>query len=712
MGGCGISTLAGVRTGEAIQGDDAGPAVNPWWVGVALMLGAVVALAAVGNAAGVGGVLAGMVETSGAAALAVGVYLAAAYGVGTLGDRAWGASVNRHAYRLGVGVALMLSVGHGLGALGWLTAASAIGVAVVGLGLAGRVVVAGARRGAVRLGEGRWVWIAAVPIAVIVVACASPPGWLWDSEYGAFDALAYHLELPQEWMRAGRVWPTDHNVYSYLPGYVESAYVQLAQMTVAPADEGLLAGSGWRAQMAHVLAAGLTLASAWFIGRVVLELASRAGADGARARAAAWGAGALALATPWVVVVGTVAYNEAGVSALGAAAVLAALDREIRPAWRGALAGVLVGVACGCKPTAMVFVTPVVGVVLLAGTERRAWAPAIAWACTAGALAISPWMVRNWIACGNPVFPQLAGVFGDGHWTGEQVTRFAGAHHYHGGVLERLRLLVADDPSAGAGAHLVERFRGAANPQWGLLFPAGVLALVSGACSPRARRWAWVLGAGLGVQLVVWMTMTHLQSRFLVPCVLVACPLVGVALAAGRGVGVPGRAAIAVVVIQTMVLVGVFATQRHGLPNGKTAVGLGFDLSRPYDEDYARALPWAWVNGNLDAGVKVYVLGDAAVFLYDRAVVSNSTWDAWALAEAMRAHPGDPGAWTGELRASGIDAVLISTGELGRLRASGWIDPELTPERVRAWIATLDAPVMVWEDVGAALFVLDGAGDE
>ncbi|MEZ6319149.1 MAG: hypothetical protein R3B49_10435 [Phycisphaerales bacterium] len=82
--------------------------------------------------------------------------------------------------------------------------------------------------GTLHLSGGGWAWIVAVPIGVLVVACASPAGWLWDSEFGGFDALAYHLELPQEWMqRAGRVWPVDHNVYSYLPSYVEAAYVQV-----------------------------------------------------------------------------------------------------------------------------------------------------------------------------------------------------------------------------------------------------------------------------------------------------------------------------------------------------------------------------------------------------------------------------------------------------------------------------------------------------
>ncbi|MEZ6319150.1 MAG: hypothetical protein R3B49_10440 [Phycisphaerales bacterium] len=82
----------------------------------------VVVLAAVGDPGAVGGVLAGGVERLVPAGVAVGVYLAAAYGLGTVGDGVWRASANRHAYRFGVGVAVMLTLGHGLGVMGLLGA--------------------------------------------------------------------------------------------------------------------------------------------------------------------------------------------------------------------------------------------------------------------------------------------------------------------------------------------------------------------------------------------------------------------------------------------------------------------------------------------------------------------------------------------------------------------------------------------------------------
>ena len=52
-----------------------------------------------------------------------------------------------------------------------------------------------------------------VAIGVIFAAAASMPGVLWKSEFGGYDALSYHLQLPQEWLANGGVETVSHNVY-------------------------------------------------------------------------------------------------------------------------------------------------------------------------------------------------------------------------------------------------------------------------------------------------------------------------------------------------------------------------------------------------------------------------------------------------------------------------------------------------------------------
>ncbi|RMH14745.1 MAG: hypothetical protein D6695_00350, partial [Planctomycetota bacterium] len=386
----------------------------------------------------------------------------------------------------------------------------------------------------------------AIPAAcILLIAASNPPGSLWDSEFGGYDALSYHLQLPQEWLIAGQLAPLEHNVYSFLPGYMESAYLHIAALTAAPTSAspgegyGLMAGDGWRVLSCQWLHAGMTLMAAWIIGGLTRQLARGAGIEPQRERLAGSVAAGLTLATPWVVVVGSLAYNEMALLALGAGALSTLLSTGTKAPLRAAVCGALVGVACGAKPTAMFMVTPVAGLLLGAVIPRRAWVSALAAAAIAGLVALSPWLIRNTLHGGNPIFPFATDVLGSAHWTAEQVERYARAHHFDGTLFDRLRLAVWTNPHADPAARAVERFRGTTNPQWGLFFPAVVIA---GASLVLVQLRGWmrkdrqptivaVLLGGLIAQLLAWMFLTHIQSRFLLPCLLTGAPLVGIACA-------------------------------------------------------------------------------------------------------------------------------------------------------------------------------------
>jgi hypothetical protein len=272
-------------------------------------------------------------------------------------------------------------------------------------------------------------------LAVLLVAAANTPGWLWDSEAGGYDALSYHLQLPQEWLMAGRIRPLAHNVYSYLPGYVESAFYALAVMMGESSGGsgrvgGLVAGEGLGVISCQMLSAGIAVMAAWMVGRLVRGACVRVGCE-----RGAGGAGVFAavfmLSTPWTVVVGSLAYNDLGVVLFFAAAMLAAID-EGGAAWRrGLVCGVLVGVACGCKPTALFMAGLPVGVVMV-GMPRKAREIAVMVAAGAagGLVVVLPWLVRNWAYGGNPVFPLAASVFGAAHWSAEQVGRYGAGHAF------------------------------------------------------------------------------------------------------------------------------------------------------------------------------------------------------------------------------------------------------------------------------------------
>ncbi len=682
------------------------------------------AVASIGSPAGAAGALGSVIFKAGSAWPAV-LYLLGAHGLGRLASRCWHGASFPAPLQFGAGLALMLTISHLLGVAGLLHGTVGVGlgvgVCVVGAALAceqwARAARAG-RRGSAQSRGG--AWLAAAPAAaVLIVASCSPPGWLWDSEFGGYDVLSYHLQLPQEWLAVGRLRPLEHNVYSYLPGYFEAAYLHLAAMTGAPrplgdgTPAGLLAADGWRTLSCQMLHAGLAVCAAWLVARATLAAADRWMLAGNRTEAprivsaaCAGLAGAVVLATPWTVVSGSLAYNEMGVVALTAAAMIAAVDRGLSAPRRWLLAGALVGAACGVKPTALLFATPVVGLMLLATTPRRDWVRAAALGAVAGVAMLLPWLVRNALHGGNPIFPFLAGVFGSAHWTDEQITRYAAAHAFDGSLAGRLRLLVLRDESDPAGP----RHRGMMHAQWGVFFPllaaAGVAALLG-----RARVGVFVLGAGLLAQFVTWMFATHLQSRFLVPMLAPGAVLVGLGLCglADRGPGVR-RAAVAVgaigVLVQSGLTLSVYAGQRSSNPGMLLPVGTDFYAVPPPSSEEADAGSLGFLNRRASAGRTVYLLGEATPFYYTGRVVYNTTWDGWPLGEAIDSAPDSPHAWSAALRDRGIDAVLVCIPELERLRRSGYADPRVTPERVARWLESAAAPVRAWPGEGRALYTL------
>jgi len=739
-----------------------GSARRPGRAGVLELLGSIAALgvvialvASIGGPHSPGVGLIVVIERLAVSGWPAAVYLLASVGLGGLIAPIWRGAREDGALRLGVGLAAMLSVSHLLGVAGTdgiLAAWIPLGVGLAAGCWSGIRWARAHGRPLVR-SPGLWAIFWIVPLGVLIVAASNPPGWLWQSEAYGYDVLSYHLQLAQEWIGGGQIEPVEHNVYSFLPGYVEAATWHLAQATGVAGQSadrwptGLLAGGGWRVFTAQYLHAMIAVCAAWLgvratcraielsrTGRASVEVDERDVARGASVDAGPVPmlAGALLLATPWTVVVGSMAYNEMAVVALGLAAMLAAGERALSPIVRGLLVGAMVGVACGAKPTALVLVGPAAGVALIAGLWTSV--PGGAWESRAGRLgravlaggavgcaALLPWLVRNHMASGNPVFPQLAGVFGTGHWTDEQVERFAGAHFFDGSAGERLSMLVWP---------IGEASRGITHAQWGVMTIALIAGIVLSLARARSRAVAGVLGVGLALQIIAWMGATHLQSRFLVPTLIVAVPLVGLGAWWSGAIGArAGRWALAAAVVaQSWVLVAVFATERpdgdgRGHPNrlllGGTRWFTGeqaaLALERATTQGERRRVvegltPEQHVNLFVERATPVYLLGGATPFYVRAPVVYHTTWDASPLGDAMRAWPEEPEAWTRALDRRGIGVVLVDRGELDRLgERDGWYDPAVTLDAVDAWIAGAGRVLRVWDRGRVVLLELDPA---
>jgi 4-amino-4-deoxy-L-arabinose transferase-like glycosyltransferase len=662
------------------------------------------------------------------AGAAPGAYILAAVGLGRLFRPLFAASEHALPLQACTGLAAMLTLSHLLGWAGLLGGAHGpfVGAGAV---LGGAALALHQAYRALRGGgwEPRTSWtglIGAPALAILLVGACNPPGVLWDSEFGGYDALSYHLQLPQEWLKLGAVRGLDHNVYSFLPGYLEAAFMHLGAMTFAPSAPtttegsfGLVAGEGERLISCQLLHASCALLAAWCVSSAAAALARRAGLE--RAQLAGRIAGAATLVTPWMVVTGSLAYNDTAVVLFLAGAMLAAADDRLLPWVRGGLVGLLVGAACGAKPTALFMAGVPSGILLLVFLPRRAWMPTFSAGALVGALMLAPWMIRNAGATGNPVFPFAAGLFanesgGTGHWTAEQVARFAGSHTFGGSVADRLRLLVLPDPSDPAGT----RHRGMLHSQWALFFP--IVLIAAGAAWIRAVRPASssraviaALTAALLAQVILWLTLTHLQSRFLLPLIAPGAVLLGIACA-----GVPARIGVAggalALVIQCVSLAMLFVAQVGGDPNRGLVLGPAWFSGRlmrdalatmPDDEraaQLAQLPPEIFVNTALPPNSAVYFLGDATPLYASVRAVYNTTYDRWPIEQAF-AFSTDPAAQTSHLRSMGIDYVLISLGEVRRLTESGFIDPAVSEQAVITWMTRGATPVRSWPDVGRYL---------
>ncbi|MGE3108804.1 MAG: ArnT family glycosyltransferase [Phycisphaerales bacterium] len=728
-----------------------------------------------------------------------GAYLLAALGYGSLlsagATRAAGAPPRTVQWL--VGIAGMLWLSHMLGVMGllsgrpgifWGWAAVALGVALALRPLLAHVL----RREPLALRTASLWWMLFWPAAaVLVVAASNPPGALWtssSSEAGAYDVQSYHLPLPKEWAAAtsdggtGRLRPLEHNVYSFLPSYMEAAYLHLAAMTGAGRRSGgdFIAGTGTGVIACQYLHAGVGIVAGLALCAVLGSLttpgptgvaAARARTPGlteeqtpARGRIAGIIAAASMVGVPWFTVAGSLAYNELAVIGVTVAAIALALPGGVpserphrRIAWQGLTIGFLAGIACSAKPTSLFLSLPIIGIVLLARpAPRRVLALTVLWGALGGLVAVAPWLIRNALASGNPVFPFLHSWFGNSHWTSEQFVRFASAHRFSGSLADRFVLLFSST-------------RGLLNPQWSILYPLGIIGLIIAACDRTHRRVALCLHAGLVLQVLAWMFATHLQSRFLLPTAvplslgigLGALALVGGAErraapasrrrappappppparpAATTGSRHPRTVVLAVAAVVPIVLAGssirLFLSQREGHPNALLIQGVEFVTGEAFaahlatlDNDRAEQLLREQADEVLAARYRLratdalYMVGAATPMYYlpggtngVRNLWYNSTWDMSPLGRAVRSHPADHASWTRTVRdALGIKArksgfslddvyVLVDENEIRRLYPVQpgqpvWFDPELTLDRVNGWIKEEGEIVQSWPD--------------
>lgn len=425
----------------------------------------------------------------------------------------------------GLGLGVYSLVLLGLALAGWLTFWTTLALPAVSVAL---YIVETLRRRPAWLATGRidlnlrrpagfaWVWLlTAIPAGMAATAGGILPGVLWKpADPHPYDVVEYHLELPREWFEAGRMARPTHNIYGNFPANAEVQSLAAMHLRGGP-----WAGM-YQAQYTSLIYAALLVLAVY-------------GATQSPAAAA------LAAAVPWTVMLAGVAYNESAFllyTALAAAWAVRALRRD--PARRMAVAGAMAGVACGVKYTAVPMVAVGIGVGFAAAVlvTRKAWRAngvALAFYGLTALATFSPWLVRNDLWTGNPVYPLAMNLLGGGGLDAQQIDRWNTAH--------------APPPAeASAPARLAAFGRAVlVDPQYGwVLWPLALLAAAAGLTLRRSRPEAVLLITLLGTMAVVWVGFTHLQGRFFVPAIPVAALLVGTARGRfGRLISTVGAAA-------------------------------------------------------------------------------------------------------------------------------------------------------------------------
>lgn len=487
------------------------------------------------------------------------------------------------------------------------------------------------------LGPWEWLWVL-VSVVVFILALMSVfvPAL-------AYDTLEYHLGVPARYLEAGRIVGLPGNVYSNFPLTAEMHYL-VGLLVLGRVEAGALA------KLFNLFSSVLAGLGVWALAHRVF---------GSRR------VGLLALAifatTGWfLVLAGGVVYVEPMLVAFTVLAVLALV------CWRGAesgtwglaLAGLLAGFASGTKYPAVLFlVLPAAGYLALravvGGRGGRRALGQVGVFVGATLLAFSPWLIKNLVIAGNPVFPLLQGLLGGGGWDGPARARWAQAHplgiSQAATLLGELRgLLFRTDHELPA-----------------LIFsPAAFIFVPLVAFAKKRGRGVGLLIGYVLLWVGLWLLFTHRIVRFLVPALAIS-----VVLSAGGVEAVSTERLRALVRGAVVVLMGVSLAMARPFISTVWAV----DLSRPevFFERYPGIFPYpvsTFARG-LGPGERMLAVGEARNYYFGPNVHTETVFDPKLLDRLLADDP-EPEALARRLRRRGFTYLFVNWWELSRLQST------------------------------------------
>ena len=517
-------------------------------------------------------------------------------------------------------------------------------------------------------GEAVCVGLAAVLLGMSFISAFLPP---WE-----YDVQEYHLGAPAEYLRAGRVVFLRDNVYANFPSNAEMTYL-LGMVLTGDTLTGAYAG-----RLVNV-AYGLVIAA--------LAALSCKTLFGDRWR---WEAYLAVYACPVVLVAGMIAHVTMPLMlyiALATYALLRGLKADDAPARRRwfILCGAGLGAAMGAKYTGFLFALAPIACAALAWGRVSQADRAKRMACIlipAGVL-VSPWMMRNLVNTGNPVYPLLDGAFQSSRWSAEKDARFAHAHS------------PKDRSVAGLAARAADFFT---NVHKVYVSPAVLLLALAALALWRrpANGPAVALLAALGLaMLLLWYFLTHQIDRFFAPSIVVLGFLAAAGSSHLAATG-PGRATLRTLVLfftafslfQNLVL-----ARNAGVFDGALMFDRGDEMASFMRDRTDFAEVWETfehVRAELPESAKLLLVGEARTFYCPRPFWGSTVFDDAPLVEVLRQN--SVSLSLDCMRAHGITHILFNWPETRRLAETyrftldgaqrpGYLD--LTPEQWQRFLS-------------------------
>lgn len=425
-----------------------------------------------------------------------------------------------------------------------------------------------------------------------------------------FDVREYHLGGPKEWFQTGSIHFLPHNIYTSFP-FLTEMLLLTGMLLHGDWYMGALAGQLVLMTFAPLTAlAACALARRWF------------------GNAAGWLAALIYLTTPWTYLISITAWVEGALTFYLAATLLVVTGGTARPedGWRQRLilTGLLAGSAFGCKYPGLISVVIPLGSFALWRSMREALADrgrtiraALAFGLGAG-LTAGPWLLKNLMQTGNPVYPLATSLLGGLDRDPQLLANWQRAHAVPNYALSDL---------------FGSLWRITVSSEWlsPLLFALAPLALM---CRGQRKVVAGLCGYA-AVLFLSWWLLTHRIDRFWIPLLPVVCVLAG----SGTLMMTHRRARLvlaALIGAGTLFNLGLITTLH---PAERNWLG---DLNQLRTAAERTVPGIALLNQSLPPGARVLMVGEAQIFdarfeLRYNTVFDSSLFEEWCSARPAAA---------------------------------------------------------------------------